>query len=486
MLARRLALFVFACTVALHAGCNAPSTAPRCAVTPPVTTGRLTTDGVRFRDQLNRVVSLRGVNAGSRSKFAPFMPFDFTDGQFDAALAAYLDRAAGWGVDVLRVPFVWAAVEPTRGMDDEVFLKRYDALLDGAWKRGIRTVVDFHQDIYGEFYCGDGFPAWTINSPTPAPHHDCPKWYMSYAQPEIEAAFDAFWAPNSKVQADYVSLWQRLIARHKDRPGVIGFELFNEPSAGSADEVQWESVTLTAFYSKMAAIVNGAAPGALVFVDPPGLNSATHQTHLRKPDGRNLVFAPHYYQPLTIFDGDGRPDLVLPELTDWNKVTLAWNTPAFLGEWGAARDASGSADLVAAHHAAFDTLGMSATQWEYSIAREPWNAEQLDVANPDGTPNPMVAGMLRPHAHAVAGEPLELTYDATTRHFALRYTPAPAATTADNQKIPSITEIVLPTGAYPGGYAVAVQGACFDDSKPNRLYLQANGPAEVTLELTAK
>ena len=461
----------------LVAGCSDPVTpaAARCSITPPaLATGRLTTDGTALRDELGRVVSLRGFNAGSRSKFAPFVPFDFTDGQYEAALGRYLDLAAGWGVDVLRVPFVWAAVEPVRDMDDAVFLARYDALLDGAWKRGMRTIVDFHQDVYADVYCGDGFPAWTLKGPLPAPHHDCPRWFEGYTTPQVSAAFDAFWAPNGAVQADYVALWQRVVAREKDRAGVVGFELLNEPSAGTADESTFEATTLTDFYSRLVPTVNAMAPGALVFVDPPGLTSATHSTKMKKVAGANVVFAPHYYQPLTIFDGDGRPDLVLPELTALVHIAGAWNVPAFLGEWGAARDAAGSADLVAAHHAAFDALAIGGTQWEYSLTTEVWNDEKLDVASSDGSPNPMVAGMLRPHARAVAAPSATASFDEAARRYSLTFAASASG---------SVSEIALPAGAYPGGYRIQLQGACVDDSAPGRLYLKADGSGPVSLEI---
>ena len=176
---RRHAIVVACFALAASARCDSKPVARTCVVAPPQVDFRLTTVGTNFEDSLGRVVFLRGVDAGGRSKFAPYVPFDFAATDFDAALAQYMDRAASWGIDVMRVPFTWAALEPTQGQDDEAWLARYDALLDAAWARGIWTVVDFHQDVYAENLCGDGFPSWTLANP-PAPHHDCPQWSLEY------------------------------------------------------------------------------------------------------------------------------------------------------------------------------------------------------------------------------------------------------------------------------------------------------------------
>lgn len=466
----------------LLTGCGATDSVPRCGITPPpLATGRLRADGTRLRDEVGRVVLLRGLNAGSRAKFAPYAPFEFKDGQFDAALADYLDRAAGWGIDLLRVPFSWAAAEPVRGTDDEMYLARYAALLDGAWRRGIRTVVDFHQDVYAENYCGDGFPAWTIelpHSPPPAPRHDCPAWFQNYETAPVRAAFDRFWAPGSTVQADYVAMWKRMIMRHRSRPGVLGFELFNEPHNGSAELTQWESTTLTDFYSAMIPLVNSLAPEALVFFDPTGVTTILHKTSLGKPAGVNLVYAPHYYQPLTIFGGDGQPALVLDDLKEILAPRTQWNVPAFLGEWGAADSARGSFDLMNAYADAFDALELTSAQWQYSVAAERWNHEPLDLVHPDGTPFPHTQALIRPHARAIAGEPLQTAWDPAQQHFTFRYAPARGAT--------DVTEIAVPAGILPeraDSTRLRVSHACVDDSVPGRLYVRADGTDEVQIEV---
>ena len=307
---------------ALFLACGTSSSsapvARTCTIDVPVVDWRLRADGTRFRDGLGRIVVLRGVNAGGRSKFAPFSPFEFAPGAFAATLAQYMDHAKAMGIDAMRVPFTWEAVEPIQGQDDQEFLGRYDALLDAAWAHGIYTVVDFHQDVYSQVFCGDGFPAWTVPDPKPAPHHDCPSWSLEYfGNQGVLDAFDRLWADNSTVQSQLMAMWDRMVARYKDRPGVIGFEVINEPATGSASSDAFESVTLTAFYSKMVARMRAAAPSSLVFVDPIGFDGVVVHTSLARPSGDGVVFAPHFY-PI----GRADPESVHDSLANWAAVAI--------------------------------------------------------------------------------------------------------------------------------------------------------------------
>jgi len=229
-------------------------------------------------------VFLRGVDAGGRSKFAPYMPFEYaSEDEFPSALASYMDRAASWGIDSMRVPFTWAALEPTQGHDDADWLSRYAQLLDAAWARGIYTVIDFHQDVYSECFCGDGFPCWTIANPQP-PAHDCPLWGLEYLNDAgVEHAFDAFWASGSTVQSEYLAAWDVMIARFASAPGVIGFEPINEPFSGGASSGTFEATTLTDFFTRMIAHMHAQAPRSLVFVDPMGVDGAFVETTMNRP-----------------------------------------------------------------------------------------------------------------------------------------------------------------------------------------------------------
>jgi endoglycosylceramidase len=371
----------------------------------------------------------------------------------------------------MRVPFTWAALEPTHGQDDADWLSRYQQILAAAWARGIWTVVDFHQDVYAENFCGDGFPSWTIPDPKPAPHHDCPNWSLEYFNdPDVQAAFDRFWADGSAVQAAYIAAWDVMIGHFANQAGVVGFEPINEPGWGTQDQSTFEATTLTAFYSRMVPHMRQLAPQSLVFVDPTGLAGAILSTKLERPAGDVVVFAPHFY-PFAA----PNPDTVQPKMQTWADVGTAWNVPVFVGEFGVPHDSSAAPDYMAAHFAALDALGMNGTEWEYSVESEEWNSEGDSIVAADGTEYPVARALVRPFARAVAGDGVAQSWDGPSSTFTLTYAPASG-----------VTEVQLPSRAFPNGYRVELTGGCYDDqSQPGRLLIQADdGAAQVSLTLS--
>jgi endoglycosylceramidase len=480
----RRALLVLASMAVVGCGKGAANGGPdagaptTCSLTvPALPDTHLTADGMELRDALGRLVFLRGVNAGGRSKFAPYVPFDVAASGFDPALGAYMDRAASWGIDVLRVPFTWAAVEPVQGMDDASYLMRLDAILDAAWARGMFTIVDFHQDVYAEVFCGDGFPAWTVPTVTTAPHHDCPNWGAEYfSDQQVLSAFDAFWASGGAVQTAYDALWDRMVMRYAAKPGVVGFEPINEPGWGSANLATFEATTLTTFYGTTIARMRAAAPNALVFFDGTGFDGAAVSTSLARPTGDGIVFAPHYYQNGALDGSGGLADKVSIDLGKWRHQAELWNVPVFVGEFGISNNSPDTAAYMTAHFDALDALGVSGTQWEYSVSTDLWNSENLSLTNADGTETPMAAAIVRPYPRAVAGDQVTFKFDGATRGFTLSYTPKAG-----------VTEVSVPSRLYPNGYDVSVTGACVDTSKAGRLLVQADSDvSSVSLTATAR
>lgn len=457
---RLLAIGGVSIVVAIAPGCDDSGTQPphACTLAPPqLSDWRLHADGTLLRDALGRVVFLRGVDAGGRSKWAPYMPFEY--GDFSAALGAYMDRAASWGVDAIRVPFTWAALEPTEGTYDQDWLSRYRQLLDAAWARGIWTVVDFHQDVYSESFCGDGFPSWTIPN-APAPHHDCPSWELEYLNDaDVRHAFDVFWAAGSPVQTKYLAAWDTMVARFADEPGVLGFEPINEPGWGTATVDAFEATTLPDFFTRMIARIHGAAPKSLVFVDPVPLDGIAAKTTMHRPEG-DFVFAPHYYPVLP------RPDTVIEGFRSWAQQGAQWDVPVWVGEFGLSHSSGVAHDFLTAELQALDATGLGGAWWEYSIESSLWNGETNSVVASDGTEYSEASALVRPFARAVAGSDVTQQWDPATSTFVLTYTPAPGAQ--------GVTEIQLPERAYPKGHTVTLSsGGCWDDtSMPGRLLVQ--------------
>lgn len=444
---------------------------------------RLHTDNTVLRDAQNRQVILRGVNAGGRSKFAPFAPFDFDPtlaGDYTKQLGAYLDRAQSWGINVLRVPFTWQAVEPTRGHDDQAFLARYDELLDAAWQRRMWTIVDCHQDVYSEVFCGDGFPAWTLPAGTTATtgHHDCPQWFTAYNDnPQVQAAFDHFFANGDGVRDDFVAMWLRMAKRHRDRPGVIGLEILNEPGHTLAGLGQWQQTVLSPFFAEVATKLHAVAPEHLVFIDTSPFDAVIGSTQIQRPPGNFLVFAPHWYDA-SIYLGSA-VDVAAPGagIKAWQAQAAEWQAPLFIGESGYLYDKPLAGAGVAALLDAVDEQQASLAYWEYSVATEDWNGEHLGLVGPNGTARSTALGaLIRPYPQRVAGGTAKWSWDGPNRTFEITLTGCEGACTA----LPAL-ELSLP--GFLKGYSAQVEvenAGCWQ--LPSSVFAGSPSWAQVTLE----
>ena len=284
-----VALVLAASSVGCHSSSPSANAGPpgSCSIaTPTLSDWRLHADGALFRDSANRVVFLRGVDAGGRSKFAPYVPFDFPDGGYATSLAAYMDRAASWGINAMRVPFTWAALEPMQGQDDA------ELALDVRPAPG-RRVGPRHLHRRGlppgrllRGLLRRRLPR--LDGPRRGPSAPrLPELAARVLQrPSMQAAFDTFWDAASPVQAAYLSAWDVMIARYKDKPGVLGFEPINEPGWGTSerDHVRRDDAHRVLFDDGPAHARE--APSSLVFVDPPGVDGDVRLDDARKADGR--------------------------------------------------------------------------------------------------------------------------------------------------------------------------------------------------------
>ena len=431
-------------------------------IRPELATPKLTIDGRYFRDALGRQVVLRGVNAGGRSKTAPFFPFPFAEsghpGQetapaFGLAAEAYVARVEAWGMNTVRLPIIWEAVEPARGSYDTAYLTRVRALIDAFGRRGIRVVVDMHQDLFARAYCGDGAPDWALAAPVPPrPENEaCEGWFMGYIsdeKDEVFPAFDRFWQNGDGTRDAFRDMWREVARQLWPVGNVVGFEIFNEPHPGTDNEQHWGRDVLTPFYTEVAAAIREVAPAAPIFFDTSGTDATDQTFFIERPDGGGMVWAPHYYDPrvflgLPITESFSalRPVAFLDEQGD------RWQVPVFLGEFGAKSTNPTTALYLRKTYDAIDRFGLHSTAWEYSTDSFYWNLEGFSLANPDGSETPSADELVRAYPAAVAGQEVVFSFDKSSRTASLAWTAAAGG----------ISEVAVPSRLYPSGVAVTAQ-----------------------------
>jgi endoglycosylceramidase len=419
--------------------------------------GKLCTEGGYFHDETGRVVILRGVNIAGTSKIPPFLPLPSPSGpqaappmkgdimltrDFDFVGNTYLNELRPlprWGINVLRLIFVWEAYEPIEGERSVRYLQMLDRIIEAAWQRGIYTIIDFHQDVFSRWMakgCGEGFPQWTQLTPTlnrPRNDASCADWMLKgIMDSEMHLNFNQLY--NGAVKRNYLSVIDTLVQRYADKPGVIGFDVLNEPFA-SLNGVKLQGLNfrnaimslqtvddgeLSAFYQEVAARFKGLR--TIMFLEPDLYVDTGIQSRLRAPvNFAQVAYAPHFYDPdisppLKRFQSVGHVEDAFHNMSERAR---SWNAPLFIGEFGAAATTENVAAYMDALHAAMNEYFASAAQWSYTpgwtpASKDGWNGEDLSIVAPGG-PDESGQGYrpllfrARAYPQRIAGWPQRLT-----------------------------------------------------------------------------
>ena len=247
--------------------------APAAAETGAPVSAPLHRSGPWMVDDQGRVVIAHGVDVVRKNP--PFVRSEFTDA--DARLLA--DE----GFTLARIGFIWEGVEPKPGVYDDAYIQRVLDLDSLLGRYGIRTLVDFHQDVWSRADGGDGAPAWATHGTT------------------FNDAFAAFWNDQDGIQTHFVDAWRHVAAVLRDHANIIGFDPFNEPYPGSDYPCspftpcpQFESGALAAFYRRVIAAIRSA--GAPQPVWPEGVaQNGVSPPALPRFDDPQTAFTFHFY-----------------------------------------------------------------------------------------------------------------------------------------------------------------------------------------------
>lgn len=271
------------------------------------------------------------------------------------------------------------------------------------------------------------------------------------------------------------------------------------------------------FANRFAAAVRELDPDALIFVEPEFGRPAPHWG---VSDAANVVYAPHWYDLITLFTKRYVPGIALDLLAQRVVVGASAvrrsfasqlnglrdeglermnGAPTVIGEFGVPFDmhnkrAYRNGDFGPPERAlerslqAIDDALLSAALWNYSAdnsnARgDQWNDEDLSIFSRDqqrdsNDPNEGGRGLgavVRPYAQATPGEPLLMQFDRARRRFVYRFRHDPGAS--------GPTELFVPRLQYPHGCQVELSDGSYRlDLEAQRLWYE-HDPEYATHEI---
>jgi len=258
------------------------------------------------------------------------------------------------------------------------------------------------------------------------------------------------------------------------------------------------------FIKEFTRQIRSVDPSATIFMEYADMGKPSVWT---KEDGENMVYAPHWYEPI---------GLVLKRYIPWltfaqekEKIVLGKRRaqkqmikelarfqeqakhvlsemPVLIGETGIAYDmhnkqAYRTGDFSRQVKAmdrlmkALDANFLNYTLWNYTSDNsnergDGWNGEDLSIFSKDQQADPQdinsggraLAALIRPWPRRLAGEPLAMKFNIKTRDFvfSLRYTGGRGP-----------TEIYVPASQYPQGYVIHISGGSFSVDSASQLVL---------------
>ncbi|MFJ8008550.1 glycoside hydrolase family 5 protein [Streptomyces fagopyri] len=499
----------------------------------------LTVDDGRFTDGLGREVVLRGYNVSGETKLEENGGLPFAS-VADARKSARALRALGGGNSV-RFLFSWAHAEPVRGQVDTAYLDEATDQMRAFLDVGIRVYPDFHQDLYsrhlfdeGSWYTGDGAPEWAVDAGN-YPGESCGIclfWGQNITQngAVTQAQYD-FWHNAHGLQDAFLAMAQATLAHVRQHlttaefAGVVGFDPFNEPYAGSYDPGRtsrvWERDLLWPFYVRFRARMDAAGwQDKPAFVEPnlfwnANIDSQKQEGGLLDAGtlGPRYVFNTHFYDQKAISGilmwgkaGDGQ------YATDFSTVrdrAAAAGTTAIVSEFGhplSGPVADKAPTVLKAMYQALDSRlpgagwwsrptasgpVLSGTQWQWDLysgrhhelmngnaskvrtSGDAWNGEDLSAVRLDdsGTAVLRQDGRLldRLYPSATAGTTLAFTYEDRSRDGSTTLTWNPVPST-----LPHVSQLV-----GPGQYGLLVWRSD-GGAAPTELHLPASFATSAT------
>ena len=412
--------------------------------------------GLFLTDRAGRVVIVHGVNAVF--KHAPYVA-PATAAGFTARDADFLVRQ---GFNAVRLGVLFAGVMPKPGAIDHHYLEQVDRVVQLLARRHIWVLLDFHQDAFSEKFAGEGFPAWAVNDDG-LPFADLGSFFLNDQTPAVQHAYDHLWANDTHLWLYYAQAWTAVAKKWVNQPYLMGYDLINEPNAGSEMLTCAQpagcpvfDAQLQAFYDTMRLAIRRVDHRNLVWYEPQFLFNAISQSNFTHVDDPAVALSWHDYACTPAFvEGGIFPDDLDCQLNEprvMNNATAqmqAMDAGGAMTEFGAGDDLEDLARLTANADAHLSGW----MYWAYKLWHDPTGGPNEGMFRHDAKLSSVkqakLAVLVHPYPQAIAGTPTSMTWDDTARVLEFSYTPDRAA---------GLTDVFLPDLTCSRGCSVAVTG----------------------------
>lgn len=391
------------------------------SIQPPLSSGSFYTISQGIFNEHHQQLLLRGVNIPNME---------------DSTLSDY-QIISDWGMNTVRLLFMWSDLEPSQGEYDESFLQLMDEEINHAQLNNIYIILDMHQHYYGEGFLW-GAPRWTCDESYYESWEPTGNPTVDYFADEIVTCFELFWT-GEELLNQYADMWVFLADRYKDYSNIIGFDLMNEPFCAhtSMDEC---GELISNMYERVASRIHSQVPNKLILFEPNYVEYIGTNTNIIAPSFNNAVYAPHYYL-MSVHNGEDYDLNVSPirnQLQMRAEEAQGFNTPMFLGEFGGMPNVANFNQYIVDHLDIMDEYLMGSTYWLHA------KGSGFHTLDSEGEVKEFVQYLSRPYPKAVPGRLLAVEFDQQTKEFV-------CSLEADTNIIePGI--LSLPSHHYPAGF----------------------------------
>jgi len=312
-------------------------------------------------------------------------------------------------------------------------------------------------------------------------------WSEWYTTDACGKAFQELYDGSGAMADAFAQYWKVVATRFKGHPGVMAYELLNEPWVG--DHVGHPSLLLKGgraeeevgkYMQRMHDVVRSVDPETLVMYAPAEVNNRImRRVGYEKGFLPGAAMAYHVYCVVGT-DGDGPTSWFEKQLCHANdhfslnqraKDLARLQTAGFVTEFGAVNPSpTGLAEVqfVLEH---FESM-TPPTSWAF------WDFHEIMGHSNKTQVAAYIQLLARPYPTALAGELVSLNFDSQSSAFRMQYKSSASGS----------TELFLPKQLrYPSGYSLKVSPKSVVDivETDTGLKMTANSSQLVTVEVTA-